>query len=355
MIKDFIKKHQGLYRVAKVIQNINNSEFKKLLDGYLTNAPSELSLLIHNAEYISKNSPVYLIEYGVKDVCDSGFFALLRHTIKYLPFADSLGLVPIINWGSKTFYYEKALSNKETNVFLYYFMPVSASVSLEETPYIIASQKDFDRFSSTKKISYLVNDKDVRLFGEIYKKYIKLNDEVENYIDENVHKMLLNKKVLGVHIRGTDFSQNWANHPKIVTVDEYLAKSIDIFESGEYDGIFLATDDINALNKFKNEFGGKLLFYDDVFRTENDIGPHETENDRNLHHYKLGLEVLRDAYTLANCKSLVCGLSQVSFAAQYINYALDRSFDTYAVIDHGLNSKKSFKERKAKRMFKKEK
>ena len=326
-----------------------------MIDGYLTDDPSELSLLIHNAEYITKKPLIYLIEYGVNDFCDCGFFALLRHTIKYLPFAYSLGFVPIINWGSKTFYYEDALSDKETNVFSYYFMPVSAPMNLEKSPYIIASQKDFDRFSLTKKISYLVNDEDVRLFGEIYKKYIKLNDEVEKYINENVYNILLNKKVLGVHIRGTDFSQEWANHPKIVTVDEYLVKSKDMFESGEYEGIFLATDDINALNKFKSEFGEKLLFYDDVFRTENDIGPHETQNCRDLHHYKLGLEVLRDAYTLANCKGLLCGLSQVSFAVRYINYALGRSFDSYAVIDRGLNIKTTFKEKMSKRMFKKEK
>lgn len=351
MIKEWIKKHKGMYRTAKIIQNMNNSEFNKMIDGYCYNSPNELSVLIHNVEYLSKNHIVYLIEYGVKDACLCGFFALLRNSIKYLPVAEHLGFVPKIIWGSKTLYYDHDNEKSSQNAFLYYFEPVAENVSIAEHPYILASSKDYNKICLSK-MSYLVTNDDMRFFGDIYKKYIRLKEPVQKYIDTNVQNIIHGRSILGVHVRGTDFSQGWTNHPKIVTIDEYLSKAKELFYGGEYDGIFLATDDKNALDEFKNVFQEKLLYYNDVFRTENDIGPHETEDSRDRHHYKLGLEVLRDAYTLAHCKSLVCGLSQVSFAAQYINYALDSEFKKVIVIEHGINNKESYNVTRRKRELK---
>ncbi len=58
--------------------------------------------------------------------------------------------------------------------------------------------------------------------------------------------------------------------------------------------------------------------------------------DRPLHYYNLGVEVLRDVYTLACCDALICGISQVSFAARYVNLALCEPFREVCVIDHGI-------------------
>ena len=74
-----------------------------------------------------------------------------------------------------------------------------------------------------------------------------------------------------------------------------------------------------------------------TFRSDNHNGAQDTFSDRPLHRYKLGLELLRDIYTLANCDSLVCGLSQVSFAARYVNLAIGKKFGEVVIIDHGVN------------------
>ncbi len=78
---------------------------------------------------------------------------------------------------------------------------------------------------------------------------------------------------------------------------------------------------------------------EDTLRSGNHSGAHESISERPLHHYKLGLEVLRDIYTLANCDSLVCGLSQVSIAAQYINAAIGRKFKKVVILNNGINEK----------------
>ena len=42
-------------------------------------------------------------------------------------------------------------------------------------------------------------------------------------------------------------------------------------------------------------------------------------------------------YTLAYCDSLICGMSQVSFAARYINKALGKNYEEFVLIDNGVN------------------
>ena len=190
--------------------------------------------------------------------------------------------------------------------------------------------------------------------AEIYKEYIHLNASTQEYIDANISRCINGGRILGVHVRGTDFNHGYSGHPRVVTPKEYLEKTKEIFSKGKYDRIFLATEDSGALELFRNEFDKELVYYDDVFRSANDIGPHIMPDNRPLHHYKLGLEVLRDVYTLANCDALVCGLSQVSFTARYVNLALGRKFEQVEVINKGINKNDSACAKKHRRIWIKE-
>ncbi len=142
--------------------------------------------------------------------------------------------------------------------------------------------------------------------------------------------------MLGVHVRGTDFNRGFGGHPVAVTLDEYVAAAREEYSSGRYDGIFLASDDGGAVERFRAEFGGAVRYYDDVFRTSGDVGPHSTPSDRPLHRYRLGLETLRDIYTLAACRGLVCGLTNVSSVARFVNLAFCGEFERLVVLDRGI-------------------
>ena len=61
------------------------------------------------------------------------------------------------------------------------------------------------------------------------------------------------------------------------------------------------------------------------------------ESDREHHHYKLGLEVLRDVYTLASCEYFLAGMSNVSLAAQYIRIANGSEHKKVVILDNGIN------------------
>lgn len=74
-----------------------------------------------------------------------------------------------------------------------------------------------------------------------------------------------------------------------------------------------------------------------MLRSDGENGIHYKENKRKNHHYLLGLEVLRDAYTLAACDSLLAGMSNVSLAVQYIKLSEGAEFKEIEILDHGIN------------------
>jgi len=115
----------------------------------------------------------------------------------------------------------------------------------------------------------------------------------------------------------------------------------------DYEQIFLATDENAVVERFKKEFGEAVKVYDDTYR---DDGSGESiafsKSDRKNHHYRLGLEVLRDQYMLTHCEGIVCGYSNITFIARVMRRAwFEREWEDYCLINNGLyHNKNSFSE-----------
>ena len=177
--------------------------------------------------------------------------------------------------------------------------------------------------------------------ARITAKYVCLNDEISRQFKQEIGRLLDGKNTLAVHVRGTDFKQNFNGHPVQVRTEEYLRAAQKIFEEGAYERVFLATDDLEALELFKNKFKDNLLYYEDVIRSNGVDTVMHSRVQRENHHYLLGIEVLRDMYTLASCNGLVAGLSQVSFAARIQKKSSGINYKDLVVIDKGINSHRS--------------
>jgi hypothetical protein len=110
------------------------------------------------------------------------------------------------------------------------------------------------------------------------------------------------KKVLGVHKRGTDHG----NHGPIKS-NEFFLDEINLnYKNQHFDKIFLITDDNNSLEFFKRELGDDLIITD------------SHTSDRALHYgQNFGLEVIaqqviRDSYYLSQCDYKLITRSNVS-------------------------------------------
>lgn len=299
------------------------------------------------------NNLIYVESYGEAVSTDavffidmeeshSGFFAEHNRLLALLYFADKYDMKPVVKYHAGYCYAEKHPVNGTKNPFEYYFEQ-PAGISLDEL-------KSYKRvFRSRKENSYEVNklcddpngynrsEQYLNEMARITAKYIRPNSIVKTKLDKEIGDLLGECRTLAVHVRGTDFRQNFNGHPVSVSVDEYLETTVSTFHKGAYDKVFLATDDSEALEKYRRQFGDKLVYYQDVVRSRGDDTVMHSDMPRENHHYLLGYEVLRDMYTLAACDGLIAGLSQVSYAARIQKKSTGKEYADLVILDKGIN------------------
>ncbi len=273
----------------------------------------------------------------------SGFFADHNRLLTLLYFADRYGLKPVVEFSSGYCYAEQHPVNGTENPFEYYFKQ-PGGVSLEELKKhkcVLRSRKENGNAVVPLKEGnggYARSERYMDEMARITAKYIHLNETLSRQFEREISQLLGDNITLAVHVRGTDFKQNFNGHPAWVSAEEYLKEAKKVFEAGDYEKVFLATDDSEALLLFKKQFKENLLYYEDVVRSDGNDTVMHSKSQRENHHYLLGVEVLRDMYTLASCNGLVAGLSQVSFAARIQKKSGGEDYKDLVVIDKGINS-----------------
>ena len=304
-----------------------------VLDAYRN--PDYLHLYTYGDDY--KGETIYLVDEQGNGV---GFFAELGVTLIKLYFADERGFTPYVHWGKKYLYYEQGGINGEENAFLYYFMQTSHVKKIDKARHLVKSEmRHYEQVKALfGAVSYEVSEEYVDAMAQMMKKYIRYNEKTEKYLKQHREELLGDKKTLGVHYRGTDFRKQYNNHPVAVQVEQTIEAVKRLFDKKGYEQIFLATDENEAVRRFKEVFGDRVKFYQDTYRDEGgDDSIAFSKSDRAHHKYLLGLEVLRDEYTLVCCDGLVCGYSNVTFIARIMRRGwLEKDYQDYVLIDNGI-------------------
>lgn len=330
-VRNILFKSKKWRYLWKCYVNRDNDSF---VEDVLNNIESPNTLRVKHNGNKNKGKIIYLIsEQGT----GFGFFAELRAAWAKLLFADRMGLIPFVHYGESYIYYDKDIKEIE-NAFEYYFKPTSAITDVYESSNVVQGDLQHSHYIEEEygNEGYYVTEEFIRDIADIVKKYVQYNDKTKFFLERSWSELSGSESVLGVHYRGSDFRKGFNKHPIPVTVEQVLEQTVKFFNSGKYEAIFLATDDMIALDSFKKKFGVKLLWYQDVFRTDGKISVAFSNEDRENHKYKLGLEVLRDVYTLSHCKGLVCGLSQIGFAARVFKKSYDEKYEDFCLIDNGV-------------------
>lgn len=333
-IIDLLRKSDKLVYWNRCRIHRNHADFRNMvINGY--HSPDFLEL-----QHLGKDYSGCTIYYANETGDGVGFFAELGMTLIKLYFADDRGFVPYVNWGKNYVYYEPDGVNGEQNAFLYFFQPVSYIESIENASHVIFPEEN--HFKQVKDIygavSYDVSDDYVNAMAKMMKKYVRYNESTQKFLEDEYKRLLGKQKTLGVHFRGTDFRKEYNNHPIPVRIEQEIEEVKRMLREKDYKQIFLATDENTVVERFRDEFGDIVKIYEDTFR---DDGSGESvafsESDRSQHHYKLGLEVLRDQYTLTNCQGLVCGYSNITFLARVMRRAwYEEEWEDYVLINNGL-------------------
>lgn len=307
---------------------------KKIID----TKTSPYLIQVQSLGELEKEKWIYYINID-SDYKYNGFCSLIKTILQLLAYAEFFGLTPVVNIGTSTMYFDKEIK-LGSNVFEYFFEQVS-EVNYKHVKKCkkVTISKPYDVTMFGKIGSYdIPDDQEISWLGMLYKKYFVLNSNTKNKMMNEI-KQCIKGKTLGVHVRATDFNRGYNRHPIVVTPKEYLEETVELYNIGEYERIFLASDDQNVIQLFVNKLGEKVCFYKDTFRSNNGKAIHYNNDkvNRKYHKYLLGREIIRDYYTLGMCDGLIAGNSNVAICARIVKNSLDQQYCHLKIIDKGIN------------------
>lgn len=260
-----------------------------------------------------------------------GLFAIFMYILDHLAYAEDHGYIPILDSKRyKCLYKEKKPVNGTKDFWKYYFQPISEIEVKDCWKYrnIILGRIRAPRYKgiyyyAEKEKNVLPSTEQIDELYNLVDKYIKFRPELQEDLNKQL-KVLEGKRVLGIHVRGTDMYTAGKQHP-VPTGETKDFSIIDkILDEYKLDEIFLCTDTDSTVELFKEYYGEKVITTN-ALRQKDDSGcgvhtDMELGKNRENNRYMLGVEVITDMYLLAHCNVLMCGASKVAYAAMVYNH-----------------------------------
>ena len=332
-ISKFLRKHPRLDLFLYIIRyKLKSSQLSKdMLEA------EKNPMVVHYRHNGNLNSDLilYVIRTDERNI-KGGFCWHLRLTLLHMAYAEKMHFVPVVKWDKRILYNENKPIHGVEDCFLYFFENTFPADQIDQSDLVVYSKVwDVNPFFSFP--GYYVNDSELTLLADMIKKYLRFNNYGKAEIGVKAEKIVEGRRVLGVHIRGTDFKKNYNAHPKMVTLDEYLYNVEQVLNSGNYDFVFLATDEEKTLDIFREKVGIKLLYHE-VLRSKGGEALHtSTYSLRENHRYNLCREILMDLFTLGRCDGLIAGLSNVSIIARALKKSRGEKYMDEIILDKGIN------------------
>lgn len=304
-----------LKKIQLKIKNDSRTWMKKYRESKLEKRASRIK--------IDEEKPIYYIIRRKNK--EGGFFSNYYWVLGHVVCSIEHGYIPVVDMKNyPTLYNERCAVNGERNAWNYYFENLNG-VSLEKAyhsrNYVLSESEYLYDYAEKYCIKYtLPSEKTIEFYYPVISQYLKIKPDIrvnlEKEFADNIRADF--NEVLGIHYRGTDMRRvNNVDHFRTAALEKYIAEVSKYVERNPEICLFLATDEESVVDEFKSTFKG-LVRTTSSFRAtdQNSEAVHTDEkHERKQHRYLLGLEVLRDAYFLSMCDSLLCGYSNVSSVA----------------------------------------
>ncbi len=202
-------------------------------------------------------------------------------------------------------------TNASENMWEYYFYPVRNDI-----------KKKYIRFFTTRpyrNVFSTENKTQLALFHEVLTDRIRIKEGITRAAEQFWRNNLAEKKVIGIHYRGTDIhitTDMYRGILKEPRVEEYFV-AVDALLAKGYDTILLATDDEKIFQKFKSRYGEKLISHE-IERSHDGRALHFFNSNKR----QQGEDVIVDAFLLSKCDFFLYGCSNVSTVVKYLNPSL---------------------------------
>lgn len=174
----------------------------------------------------------------------------------------------------------------------------------------------------------------------LYQQFVKPNEISQEYIEKEINEIIGAKSVLGVLVRGTDLGKD---HPKDHPVQPDLAQVLkDVEEelsTGDYDGIYLASEEEEMEEIFREYFPEKEILvnkrhymtqsYYEARKTHDIIGLSDVMVENHVDLFTYGLEYLSSLFLLSKCNAFIAGNTLGSSAALFLNGGAYKKYTLY--------------------------
>lgn len=183
-----------------------------------------------------------------------------------------------------------------------------------------------NKYDKVKKFmpgpAWFMDSSEIKAYHKIYEYYFNINAKVEQEFMEEyrrIKRKINNKKIIGVVVRGTDYTiLKPSGHPIQPDINEVIQSIKKISHEDLY--IYLATDEKKTLELFYDIFGSEhiitseSMYYDDVYKMQN-ANVSRLNFSRDNDKYLKGLQYFKRVYILAKCSKLIGAMSGAVRAA----------------------------------------
>lgn len=300
-----------------------------------------------------------ILKMGSYLISSAGLGWYIIYTLNGIRFAVENGYIPVVDWQNcKIPQYDADKVGKE-NIWEYFFEQ-PFQVGLNEA----YASGDFWVIDDVRELMYKNSlnvekmtdfyDKDVLEWRICFQKYVRLKKSIKEYFDDIFGQEVgANDCLLGVLARGTDYVElKPAGHLAPIPISEMLCEIEQESKKVNEYRLFLATEDQNIFNIFRNRYPGKV--YSAESKRYTGLG-HSTLNAvyTNENGYKRDLEYLYSLYIISRSPIFICAACGGSAIASLMRKEIGI---TYKFICHGHNKAKgiivgSFIEKQKRQMF----
>jgi hypothetical protein len=235
-------------------------------------------------------------------------------TINGLMFCSRHGLRGRPNWKARCLYYDP---ERGGNAWDYFFTSHFAATTANEREFVVRVPYRPSAHSFAPSHGRSAR----QVAAEAVRAYAMPQQWLSAYVDALVRQWFDGEPFVGIHIRGTDVRRGFENR-KSVSLGDYETALRRILTEGIASKVYLATDEISAINHFKNLLGKDLVTQPCI----------RSEDGRSVHgHYdggvpgspfQKGKEVLVDSLILSRSRHLIRGHSRVTCYSLCLNSQL---------------------------------
>lgn len=290
----------------------------------------EQKLLFHNGKNFS-DKIIYAIDLRGNN---TGFCSQCRIILSLLQYADINKYTPVIRMSDFAYRGKRYGANVYDCFFV---QPSSVRIKdVKKARNVIYADIEHPQRENILVGGYFEKNDELMKEVLMWKKYFQYNPQTLSMLNKDSYCALGENQdlVLGIHIRGGDYRQHWKNHPVQLEPQDYFPYIDEALNIG-FKKIFLATDDLQYLEKFIKRYKDCIFFYRDVIRTNDNEGVH-AKKYWSANNYRLGYEILRDMYTLSLCGGLVAGMSHVATIARIEKLSREENFQFIKLINKGI-------------------